>query len=178
MRCPKCKDVDLRPTKLDESLPAMACPKCEGSLISLLYYRDWAERVTLDALDSENSCDVAEQSDTKAAVSCPKCSRLMTKFSVSGTSNNRIDLCGGCDEAWLDGGEWTLLKSLELADKLPKVFTEQWQRRVRDEKTELNRIDRLNKVAGKSDTERAIEVKKWLSGNPNKSAIIHFLGTQ
>lgn len=178
MHCPKCKNVDLRPTKLDESLPAMFCPKCEGSLISLLYYRDWVERVTLEAHDSGAAGSVAEESDTKTALSCPKCSRIMTKYSVSGTSRNRIDLCGGCDEAWLDGDEWTLLKSLELADKLPKVFTDQWQRRVRDEKTELNRIERLTKVAGQSDTERAIEVKKWLSNNPNRSAIIHFLGTQ
>ena len=48
MHCPKCKNENLKPTKLEEGLPVMGCPKCEGGLLSLLYYRDWAERVSFD----------------------------------------------------------------------------------------------------------------------------------
>ena len=28
---------------IEEYLPAMSCGHCEGSLVSLLYYRHWAE---------------------------------------------------------------------------------------------------------------------------------------
>lgn len=175
MHCPKCKDTYLKPTKLEDGLPVMSCSICNGSFLSLLYYRDWAERVTLPPTDSQYDREFVEESDTKTALLCPKCSRLMTKYLVVGTLNSRIDLCGNCDEAWLDGGEWQLLKSLELANKLPVVFTDQWQRRLRQENSALYQIDRLKKIIGEEDTEKSIEVKKWLVGNSMKSEIIRFL---
>ena len=178
MHCPKCKTEYLKPAKLEEGLPVMGCSRCDGSLISLLYYRDWAERVKPESLAELEEKEFVSDSDTKTALCCPKCSRLMTKYVVSGSLDARIDLCGNCDEAWLDGGEWSLLKSLELAKKLPGIFTEQWQRKVRSEKAELNRVERLKKAVGESDTEKAVEVKAWLSGNPNRSTILHFLGIE
>lgn len=176
MHCPKCKTEYLKPTKLEEGLPVMGCPKCEGSLISLLYYRDWAERVKVESLD-ELEEKLVSDSDTKTALCCPKCSRLMTKYVVSGSLDTRLDLCGNCDEAWLDGGEWRLIKSLKLGNELPSIFTDQWQRKARTEKAELDRVDRLKKMVGDSDAEKAVELKAWLSGNPNRSTILHFLGT-
>ena len=41
--CPVCKTLELRPTMIEELLPAMGCEKCKGTLVSLLYYRHWAE---------------------------------------------------------------------------------------------------------------------------------------
>ena len=57
MKCPRCKTTDLRPTMIEENLPAMACPACEGSLVSLLYYRHWAEtqRPSLETRASSTS---------------------------------------------------------------------------------------------------------------------------
>lgn len=178
MYCPKCKTEYLKPTKLEDSLPVMGCPKCEGSFISLLYYRDWAERVMVESEVNSDEMELVSDADTKTALCCPKCSRLMTKYAVSGLLDTRLDLCGNCDEAWLDGGEWRLLKSLELANKLPSIFTDQWQRKLRSEKAELNRLERLRKVVGEFDTEKALEIKEWLGSNPNKSIILHFLGTE
>ncbi|HEY8569222.1 zf-TFIIB domain-containing protein [Microbulbifer sp.] len=177
MHCPKCKHQFLKPTKIEEGLPVMGCPKCEGALLSLLYYRDWSERVSLDPEEPTQLNELSTDSDTKTAINCPKCSRLMTKYSVAGSLDTRLDLCGNCDEAWLDGGEWQLLKSMELGNKLPSVFTEQWQRKVRSEKTEIDRVNRLKKVVGESDTERAVEIKTWLKSTKNKATLLHFLGT-
>jgi Zn-finger nucleic acid-binding protein len=178
MHCPKCKTIDLKPTKLDDSLPVFGCPECGGSLLSLLYYRDWAERVTLDSANTEYSREVVEDADSKTSLSCPKCSRIMTKYSISGSINSRLDLCGNCDEAWLDDGEWQLLKSLEIANRLPNIFTEQWQHKVRSEKMELSKIERLKKIIGEMDSEKAVEIKKWLNDHANKSTIIQFLGSE
>ena len=177
MKCPKCKNVDLKATKLEDGLPVMGCPECEGSLLSLLYYRDWAERnVSVEKIDGIEG-EVSIDNDTATALSCPKCSKLMTKFSIASQHKNRIDLCGFCDESWLDGSEWMLLKSLELAHKLPKVFTEQWQRNVRGEKMESMKVERLKKVVGQSDTDKAVEIKGWLKGHDNKTSIIQFIGS-
>lgn len=177
MKCPKCKAPDLKPTKLEDSLPVMGCPECEGSLLSLLYYRDWAERTVPVNAEHDAGEDVAVESDTATALACPKCSKLMTKFSIASEHRNRIDLCGSCDEAWLDGSEWTLLKSLELAHKLPNVFTDQWQRNVRSQKMEALKVERLRKVVGEEAADRAVEVKSWLNGQEHKSAIVQFIGS-
>ncbi|RBW50524.1 zf-TFIIB domain-containing protein [Marinobacter sp. F3R11] len=177
MKCPKCRVVDLKPTKLEDGLPVMGCPECEGSLLSLLYYRDWAERnVPVEQTDGIQS-EVSVDNDTATALSCPKCSKLMTKYSIASQHKNRIDLCGFCDESWLDGSEWKLLKSLELAHRLPKVFTDQWQRNVRGEKMEAMKIERLRRVVGQSDSDKAVEIKSWLKDHDNKAAIIQFIGS-
>lgn len=178
MKCPKCKNIDLKPTKLEEGLPVMGCPECQGSVLSLLYYRDWSERTVVGDNNVEHATtEVSVDSDTATALSCPKCSKLMTKFSIASQHKNRIDLCGFCDEAWLDGSEWTLLKSLELAHKLPKVFTDHWQRSVRSEKMESMKVERLKKVVGQADTEKAVEVKGWLKNHDDKAAILQFIGS-
>ena len=177
MKCPKCKNVDLKPTKLEDGLPVMGCPECEGSVLSLLYYRDWAERTAAVDKVEDMSGDVSVDSDTATALSCPKCSKLMTKFSIASQHKNRIDLCGFCDEAWLDGSEWTLLKSLELAHKLPKVFTDHWQKSIRGQKMEAIKVERLKKIVGQADTEKAVEIKDWLKHHDDKAAILQFIGS-
>lgn len=177
MKCPKCKTEDLYPAKLESDLPAMGCRRCDGALVSLLYYRDWVERTTLSlTVDVPGSVE-SVAGDTKSALTCPKCARLMTKYLITGNQDNRIDLCGSCDEAWLDGGEWTLLKSLDLAKMLPSVFTDQWQKRVRKDVTEQQRFKRLQNVVGNSEAERAQEVAVWLKASPNRSTILHYLNS-
>ena len=108
---------------------------------------------------------------------CPKCARMMTKFSIASEHRNRIDLCGSCDEAWLDDSEWNLLKSLELAHKLPRVFTDQWQRRVRDEKMQALREERLRRVVGEDDAARTVALRSWLQANRHKATIVQFIGS-
>src|SRR6185503_14734775 len=49
MKCPRCKTPDLKPTLIEEYLPAMGCDTCHGSFVSLLYYRHWAETQKLAA---------------------------------------------------------------------------------------------------------------------------------
>ena len=84
MKCPHCKTSDLRPTMIEEYLPAMACGTCHGSLVSLLYYRHWAETQMLRSSDPPTSTATPETTDTTTAVTCPKCSRVMAKYRLTG----------------------------------------------------------------------------------------------
>lgn len=176
MKCPKCKTVKLQPTRLEEDLPVMGCPSCDGILVSLLYYRDWAERSTLPMDVETVELAIAEENDTKAAMTCPKCARLMTKYQITGGQANRLDVCSSCDEAWIDSGEWTLLKSLELAKDLPRIFTDSWQKKIRKQTTEKQRYERLESIVGPEDAQRAREFREWLDGKSNKSTIVHYIG--
>lgn len=176
MQCPSCKTEPLKATKLEAGLSAMGCGRCQGAFVSLLYYRDWAEREEPVAEVAELSAEPS--AETQAALTCPKCGKLMTKYRVSGCKNNRLDLCSSCDEAWLDGGEWEMLKSLELSHQMPMVFTEEWQRKIRQEELEANREARLAKVVGEEDLEKAKAMRAWLKAHPNKAEILFFVNQE
>src|SRR4030095_9942753 len=104
MKCPRCKVSALEPTMIEQYLPAMGCNTCHGSLVSLLYYRHWAETQNVPS-ERPPLPSAVETVDTTKAIMCPKCSRLMTKYKLTGGVKNRVDVCATCDEAWLDGGE-------------------------------------------------------------------------
>ena len=179
MHCPQCTGYRLEPKELEKGLIAAGCSKCEGAMLSLLNYRFWAEHQkdeTIEKVEVEAVDDLAEGAE-KAKV-CPKCTRLMTKFKIDLGTANKLDLCVHCDEAWLDKGEWRLLKQLELDGKLPQIFTDAWQKGLRKEKT-LNRVkERYIDMIGKSDFEKVDDFKAWLLAHPNKKEIKQYLITQ
>ncbi len=177
MKCPKCKTSELKATKLEDGLPVNGCAECGGAIISLLYYRDWAERTANEEVgDVEPPECIAEESESKTVLGCPKCARLMTKFNISGDTQNRLDLCTGCDEAWIDGGEWELLKSLKLSKKIPSVFTDAWQRKVRKDICEQKLKQRFEKIVGNEDIEKAEGIRNWLKNHNKRAELLFYIG--
>ncbi|WP_116813361.1 zf-TFIIB domain-containing protein [Steroidobacter cummioxidans] len=175
MKCPVCKTFELRPTMIEELLPAMGCEQCKGSLVGLLYYRHWAEHHKPSS-DTSAPATVAElPADTTSALRCPKCERIMTKYRLTGTVANRLDVCSICDEAWLDGGEWQLLEQLQLSDKLPAVLSDTWQRKIRNESSERTRQEILRRDLGSEDAGKVETIRSWLKGHPAKSTILTYL---
>ncbi|HSD73332.1 MAG TPA: hypothetical protein VLB75_01100, partial [Steroidobacteraceae bacterium] len=86
MKCPRCKTTDLKPTMIEEMLPAAGCSGCGGSLVSLVYYRHWAETHKPPAeLGPEDTTITVETTDTTTALMCPKCARVMMKYKLTGT---------------------------------------------------------------------------------------------
>jgi Zn-finger nucleic acid-binding protein len=175
MKCPVCADSELRPTMIEEMLPAMGCAACKGSLVSLLYYRHWIEQHRPADAPATSAGATETAADTASAVRCPKCERIMTKFKLVGSVDNRVDLCASCDEAWLDRGEWELLEQLQLSDKLPAVFTDTWQRRLRQEKSEQTRQSILKRTIGEESATKVEGFRDWLNGQKLKSTILTYL---
>ena len=177
MKCPRCETPDLQPTLIEQDLPAMGCGTCRGSLVSLLYYRHWAEtqKPAMQASVDPSAAAKIETTDTAAALTCPKCGRIMMKYKVSGAVSNRLDVCGLCDEAWLDGGEWELLEALQLSHRLPSIFTDEWQRRIRHELSEETRRSALARAIGSDASARVEEFRAWLAENEHKSQIMTYL---
>ena len=172
MDCPHCKDQRLSPVKLEQDLPALQCGECHGSLVSLLVYRRWSET---HPIVGEPEGNIEEEADeTRCGLLCPKCHRLMQKFSISAESKHKIDLCTHCDEAWLDQGEWQLLKHLELADQLPSIFTQPWQHHIKQEAFAKKRLQRWQEILG-DDFEKAQAFREWLNGHPHKDELLRYL---
>lgn len=199
MKCPHCQTSDLRPTLIEHTLPAMGCDACHGSLVSLLYYRHWAETrkpapaeptqapaatpsapgaipaATAAPASATPRAAAVETTDTTRAVMCPKCARLMTKYKLAGGVSNRVDVCNACDEAWLDGGEWELLEALQLSLSMPAIFTEAWQRRLRRELSEDTRRSILRRLVGEQGAARVEEFRAYLGSSGHKSHILNYL---
>lgn len=175
MKCPSCKSANLLPTMIEEYLPAMGCESCHGSLVSLLYYRHWAETQKPVAVPAGMVSAAVDAADTTSAITCPKCSRIMTKFRIAGDVVNRVDVCASCDEAWLDKGEWELLESLQLSLKVTSIFSDAWQRRIRRESSEETRRNILVRMIGEEATQRVEGFRSWLADNKHKPEILAFL---
>src|SRR2546430_8580683 len=97
---------------IEDFLPSMGWGTCHGALVSLLHYRHWAEQEKEATAEAAGVRPTVETTDTTEAIVCTKCSRVMTKYKISGAVANRVDVCSTCDDAWLDGGEWELLGAL------------------------------------------------------------------
>jgi Zn-finger nucleic acid-binding protein len=160
---------------IEELLPSMGCEQCKGTLVALLYYRHWAENHK-PSPESPVPATLSEvPADSTNALRCPKCERIMTKYRLSGTIASRLDVCTLCDEAWLDGGEWQLLEQLQLSDKLPAVFTDSWQRKIRKEGSERSRQEILRRTIGEQDAGKVESIRAWLNQHVAKSTILTYL---
>lgn len=174
MHCTACKNVRLEPKEIEPGLIAAVCPKCEGAMVSLMNYRFWADKYS--SLVGHEQLPTMDVPDEQPGVrACPKCSRLMIKYQMGPQSSHKIDLCGTCDEAWLDKGEWQLLKNLDLHGKLPKIFTEAWQRNIRKARQENFQKERYEKLIGADDFAKVNEFKQWLYQHPHKEDIKQFI---
>lgn len=176
MLCPACNEQQvLKPTKLDESLPAYSCDSCRGALIDILGYRLWSDRHCSDSFSDKNQSITIEPhpKDSKHALLCPRCSKIMMKFAISGDTENKIDLCGHCGTFWLDGGEWELLAWINLDHEVTRVFTEPWQRKLRQETDAFE--EKTKQSLGAEDFDRAKEFKSWLMAHPKRGEMLSYI---
>jgi len=178
MKCPSCDDRHLRPTKLHHGLPAYTCMKCHGVLIDLLTHRHWAETLADDGEAVHGEGETASLVEgTSQALVCSKCSHIMTKFSISGDTSNKVDVCSTCHEAWLDAGEWQLLGALRLQGKLAEIVSEPWQKAVRAQTVASMREERMHALFGE-DLERLRELRDWLADHPAKEQALRYLRSE
>ncbi len=173
MRCCSCKKSDLEPRELEHGLLAASCPECQGALLPLMNYRYWAEH---SHHITDTHTELAEEA--AGAKQCPKCSGMMTKYRIGVGTQNRLELCAHCDEVWLDAGEWDLVKTLNLHDKLSSVFTDAWQRNIRRQKEKASMHAHFSKIIGEQDFLRVEEFKEWMDEHPKHSDIKHFITTK
>ncbi len=173
MKCPSCSYSFLKPVKLQASLPARKCTKCRGVLIDLLTYREWAENYTFQK--AGNAPNLSEVEDTKNAKVCTKCSKIMLKFRIDGSTSNKVDVCTTCDDAWLDEGEWELLSSLEIQHKLNHVFTDPWQQNIIEGDSQKAHEQRFKEILGVEQYGKLLGVKEWINDHPNKDDLIRFI---
>ncbi len=77
---------------------------------------------------------------------------------------------------WFDQNEWEVLKSRNLHDDVHKVFSEIWQRQLKDEEHQVALDTFFKQKFGTEDYKKALETKNWLNAHPDSAALRAFLG--
>jgi Zn-finger nucleic acid-binding protein len=86
-----------------------------------------------------------------------------------------LDRCRNCHGVWFDRDEWQLLAARGLAVRLDDVFSDEWQRDIRQAE-QAAAIERMfeNRL-GAAEFLRAREVRDWLNIHPKKSDVLAYL---
>jgi Zn-finger nucleic acid-binding protein len=173
MDCPSCKTHPLRPAIIEEGLPGYTCKNCRGVLFDILAYRMWVQKKP----DASTSTVIGTEpaADSREAVLCPKCTRIMMKYHISGEVENRLDLCSYCGELWLDSGEWHLLDQLGLLSGIPQILSEPWQKSVRMEQVEQSIENKFENLLGTEDYRKIKAFKEWMVSQENVAHIKDYL---
>lgn len=174
MKCVKCKSTELKPANLEQGLNCERCDDCGGSWVSLNNYMNWhdknASQANMDVVDNNVNID-----DSSTVLICPICNQIMGKFRVGAQITHRIDQCANCGGFWLDKGEWEYLKNFHLHTSINTIFTDTWQRKIREDTVKRNAEKRYLTKFGVVTYQQAKELREHLIGNPFKNRIIAYL---
>lgn len=175
MRCSSCGKGALRHGKFEEGLPCYLCSACGGGLMSLSPYVDWMIARRKEPAEPTAEPFDEDVADTRRAIACPKCSRIMVKHRVSADSAHGLDYCFSCEEVWLDRGEWAWLKARGLHLHITSVTTEAWQRRLRDQRQQEAYRERFRGILGEEVFAETERIRCWLAAQPRRDDILHYL---
>ena len=174
MQCPSCHTGTLLPTRIATGGPACyQCNHCQGALLSIAPYLDWAKNAgtsqpQADALDMDST-------DTKHALGCPKCSRIMLRYNAMADKAHGLDYCFHCEEVWLDAGEWQYLVNHGLHTRITAISTDPYQRRLREQAQRDAARERFRRSIGDASFDTVEQFRAWLVEQPNKAQILRFL---
>lgn len=177
MKCPKCKQEIRGAERLDEDLVGNRCERCGGHWISAYQYWRWRE---LQPRPPAYSPAVAESgatasSDSKSALLCAECGRILHKYRIAADIPSRVDHCGHCGGTWFDAGEWAALRDMGLLGNVHSIFTAVWQREIRAEDSRVAQARIYEKRFGPDGYAELRRIRDWLNEQPHKSAMLRFL---
>ena len=172
MKCPSCKLGTLVPSFLESGLRSHECDNCKGNWLYIEDYVGWLEGndIKLKEHDAEY-----ELEDTKNAMICPVTGVLMQKFRVSNDITHKLDYSTPVGGVWLDPGEWKYLKDKGFAYSLNRVFTEQWQKLLRDNDTKQSFEKLYLSKFGEEDYAKIKEIRTWLESKENRTDLRSYL---
>ena len=177
MRCSSCKTGTLLPTRIDDGTgPAgYQCNHCQGALLSLAPYLDWARGQASMAEPSAPAAFDGESVDSKAALAGPNCSRIMLRCNMLADKAHGLDYCFHCEEVWLDHGEWQYLKSQGLHTRINSIATEPYQRRLREQALRDAGLQRFRQNLGDAAFAQVQSFAQWLQTQEQADAILRYL---
>ena len=173
MKCTSCRQGVLKSAYLDDLFPCYTCNHCGGNWIYLRDYLRWLEKNEDVANETPDTEIVINE--TKGVMACPKTGKLMLKYRISKDQDYMLDLSPDINGIWMDKGEWELLKKAGLARHLNAIFTEPWQRKIRQGKSKDTLEAMYIKEFGANDYQKLKEIREWIYRKANKAEFLAYL---
>jgi Zn-finger nucleic acid-binding protein len=177
MLCPVCKNRSLSIQEVDPCLSSSHCPDCGGRWIASYQYWKWRD-VSGKSLPEKQPAKGSDTpvTDSTGAKLCPECGHFLRRFPVGHGIAFGLDRCGNCGGTWFDANEWESLKTRNLHDDVHKIFSEIWQRQIRDEEHHTAMEVFYRKKFGDDGYRKAQEIKTWIESHPHPAELRAFLG--
>lgn len=177
MNCPVCKSQALSHHELEHGLKACVCSQCSGKWIASYQYWKWKESSGRSlAEETPGTASNLAVEDNTAAKLCPECGHFMRRYPVGHEAGFGLDRCGNCGGVWFDRNEWESLKGRGLHDDVHKIFSEIWQRQVRDAEHVKAMEAFYREKFGAEGYQKAQEIKTWIETHPHQAELRAFLG--
>jgi Zn-finger nucleic acid-binding protein len=177
LRCTCGSEAGWRLHELAPGLPVSTCQACAGSLLALDDYRRWRDRgaVLGEAAAASTAADLPASEQAEGARHCPRCTRLMQRLRVGGSSDFRVDRCSPCQQVWLDDGEWPALVEAGLGARLLDVLSDAWQRQVQADALRAAREAALRERHGDDRLRELARIRDWLNEQPQRDELLALL---
>jgi Zn-finger nucleic acid-binding protein len=180
VQCPKDRDQEMEPGSLAHGPAAYHCPECEGNWISSVDYEDWREagtvphpaQVTVTAPLGESFAPALN--DTRASL-CPECQHYLSRVRVGMGRSFYVERCSNCGGIWCDRGEWNILHQWNLSRLIDRLFTPEWQERVRQEEWAIQERQALIDKIGDDLAQDIFKLAKKLETHPNGDFAVAYL---
>lgn len=175
MYCLKCKTKSLNETEIEEGLKGYHCSSCDGHWIRANDYHDYVEHKQENSVEVMEDIEYKMEYESKKATFCPDCGSFLIKYKVSNDIPFNIDHCGNCHGVWLDKNEWPTLVGNGLHKSMNKVFTNVWQKELREAMTKDNFIKHYEEKFGSVGYDKIKEIRQWLYSSELKDELLTYL---
>lgn len=177
MNCLVCGG-ELEKHEMEPGLVTSRCGQCGGSWLRHMDYLRWrVDGMKLKEPTNEVN-DPIVVTDSRKAKICPECGRILGSFKAANELTFMIDHCSACDGVWFDAHEWEALVQHNLHIHIPDIYTEKWQRSLREQaRREYFQQFYLEKF-GAEDYEAIKAFRHWVDSHPNRSMILAYLNNE
>lgn len=178
MHCPVCTPISLRRVSLEANLFGHQCPQCSGIFISSTDYWTWLDQHGTNLPEQPDGDLITLTQEPTRAKQCPFCRHLLLPYKIAMTIPFSLDHCNACNGVWFDRDEWNCLQHRNLHDDIHRMFSEPWQRRLRDARHRATMQAIYQEKFGQEDYAEVRRVKAWLDAHPQQSALRAYLNAE
>ncbi len=161
MKCPKCKDIDLRQAHYKAPL---SCSECGGIWILDKGVAKISESILAKTDDaSSDNKNVDERTGL-----CPSGHGIMLRAKVDTEEPFYLEKCSKCGGIWFDDGEWHRLVENHLVENLSDFWTLSWQRKQQKEKNRESFLKLNKQLLGEDIFNSIMDLVNSLKDHPEK----------
>jgi len=174
---PSANKKPLSKKEIESGLMAYTCQESEGLYIPFENYWKWLSKQDTPSPNIPEMEMVSKVNPSQQTPKfCPETRTLMPSYEVGHGFKFRINrsVTGGI---WFDKGEWEELRSRNFHDEIHLIFSEPWQKNIREQKLSDAYTEEIKKRLGPSLFDQVTDLKNLLQDHNERDAVLAYLNS-